>query len=322
LLDKLAAKIKRICHVAMRDPKLLLYGPTPPIYGMTTKWEQAYLVEFSQNQYTGEGEIVDLGCWMGAMSICAARGLANNKRVKDKSKRIHAYDLFVWSSSRDEHFGVIWQTEKPEDGGSFLNEFLARTQSWETFIQPHVGDLSEIGWDQSKKIEVLHNDASKSWSAMNGIISNFYPALIPGISIVIEQDFAHYYTSWLHLIRYALREYFQPIYTIPLSSSIVFRYVKPVPEELLKKVYSFESFSMNEMEKAFDYSLSIADKELHPGILGAKAMLFIWLDDRERARQEIVTAARNGLLRGEIGLVRQFHFPEMENWDWVHDKAL
>ncbi len=66
------------------------------IEGLTTKWEQGYLQWYCQNKYSGRGEIVDLGCYLGASTISEAKGLDKNPQVELKDGRIHAYDIFVF----------------------------------------------------------------------------------------------------------------------------------------------------------------------------------------------------------------------------------
>ncbi len=94
----------------------------------------------------------------------------------------------------------------------------------------------------------------KTWELANTIIHDFFPALIPGRSIVVHQDFCHHYTYWIHLTMYRLRDYFEPIYDIPFSASLVYRHIKPIPEDLLKATYKLESFSEDEINAAFEYS--------------------------------------------------------------------
>lgn len=77
------------------------YLPKYELIGMTIKWEQAYLKRYSQKEYSGLGEIVDYGCWLGSSTIPLAMGIKSNQRVKEKDKRIYAYDIFIWQSWMD-----------------------------------------------------------------------------------------------------------------------------------------------------------------------------------------------------------------------------
>ncbi|RCJ32572.1 glycosyltransferase [Nostoc punctiforme NIES-2108] len=257
------------------------------ILGMTSMEEQLFLENYAQNEYSGRGEIVELGCWFGSSTISLAMGLEDNSCVTNKNQRIHAYDIFIWCSLANMPQSVIGSSleGKYKDGDSFLDEYLNRINPWSHLIHVHPGDLAEIGWQQGE-IECLFIDAMKSWELTNSIIKNFFPYLIPEVSLVIHQDFAHYYTSWIHLMMYRLREYLVPIKHPFIYSSRAFRYVKPIPNELLHNSYSFDSFSETEVEAAFNYSLEITPKKMQPNILAAKVMYFIHIKNFEKAKLE------------------------------------
>jgi len=257
------------------------------ILGMTSMEEQLFLENYAHNEYSGRGEIVELGCWLGSSTISLAMGLEANSSVRNKSQRIHAYDIFIWYSMAGMQQNVVGTSleEKYKDGDSFLDEYLERINPWNHLIRVYPGDLAEIGWQQGE-IECLFIDAMKSWELTNSIVKNFFPYLIPGVSLVIHQDFAHYYTSWIHLIMYRFREYLVPIEHPFIYSSRAFRYVKQIPDELLQDSYSFDTFSETEVEAAFSYSLDITPKKMQPNIMAAKVMCFIHMRDFEKAKLE------------------------------------
>jgi len=257
------------------------------IMGMTSMEEQLFFENYAQNEYSGRGEIVELGCWFGSSTISFAMGLEANASVASKSQRIHAYDIFVWDSTANMEPSVIGTSleGKYDDGESFLDEYLERISPWNNLVHVYPGDLAEIGWQQGD-IECLFIDAMKSWELTNSIAKNFFPHLIPGLSIVIHQDFAHYYTSWIHLLMYRLREYLVPIEHPFIYSSRAFRSVKPIPPEVLQESYSFDTFTEAEAEAAFAYSLEITHKKMQPNTLAAKVMYFIHTKDFERAKLE------------------------------------
>jgi len=232
----------------------LVDDPRQWILGMTSIEEQTFLEEYARNEYSGKGEIVELGCWLGSASISLAKGLTANSHITEKSQRIHAYDSFIWVCSME--LAVIGSSleGKYENGDSFFDEYSERIRSWSQFIQVYPGDLTEIGWDQGA-IEFLFIDAMKSWSLAASIVKDFFPQLVPDISLVVHQDFAHHYTSWIHLIIYRLREYFSPVEISWLYPSKAFRYIKPISNEVLQNSCAFDTFSKAEVEAAFDYSL-------------------------------------------------------------------
>lgn len=308
----IATKTKRLSTIIGNFPYLIPYAFNKPLNDtyMTLKWEQAYLEWYATNKYSGQGEIVELGCWLGSSTIPLAIGLENNRRVLEKDKRINAYDLFLWQSWMDRSVRKTQLKGKFKPGDSFVEEYKHRINSWKNRIEIHAGDLNQIGWQQENKIELLFNDASKSWQLANSIIRNFYPSLIPGVSTCIEQDFAHSLTPWIHPIGYHFKDYFEPLCHVPFSQSVVFKYVKSIPDDLLHTSYSSEFFSMKDIDSAFDYSLSLVAKDMQPNIWGAKVKFFIDLGDVDRAWYEFKKAVSTGLYALELIQIKKRYFQD------------
>jgi hypothetical protein len=66
------------------------------IAGMLSPQELQYLYEYTKNEYSDLGEIVDLGCWLGSSTIAMATGLVENTKPQVKNRQIHAYDSSIW----------------------------------------------------------------------------------------------------------------------------------------------------------------------------------------------------------------------------------
>jgi hypothetical protein len=94
---------------------------------------------------------------------------------------------------------------------------------------------------------------------------------------------------------YRLKDYFSPIKYVP-SSSMIFRYDKEIPQEFFRQTYSFQDFSPDEINKAFEYSIQIVPQEAKPNIMASKIMLYIHLGDVERARKEFESIASLGIV--------------------------
>jgi hypothetical protein len=57
--------------------------------------------------------------------------------------------------------------------------------------------------------------------------ADVFPGSYVGASIIMHQDFAHWYTAWIHPIHYRLREYLEPLYDIPASGKHGIRLTLP-----------------------------------------------------------------------------------------------
>ena len=262
---------------------------TPPgaIYlGMTVKSEQTFCRQYTRDRYTGAGEIVDLGCWLGATTIAFSKGLRKNQQLapEAKLKRIHSYDLFQWHPTMDREVKGTPLEGKFQPGESFLSEFEERTNLNEAHFTVHAGDVSLHPWAHGK-IELLFVDAMKSADTARVIVRDFYPHLIPGVSIVAHQDFAHFFTGWIHVIQYRLRDYFEFDSEVKRSCTVLFKLKKPIPAELLDQDWSLEKITLDELNAAFDYSASLVSADKQEQIASARAMAHVHRGERGLAEQ-------------------------------------
>jgi hypothetical protein len=274
--------------------------------GMIVEQECDWFRTYAADIYTGTGAMVDLGCFVGSTTICLAQGLAANRAAK--TAKIHAYDRFLW----EEWMKLWWEAKglpPPElEAGSFLPEFLKQTSPWQDQIIVHPGDLALSRWDNGP-IEFLLVDVMKSSDLAESIARNFFSFLVPGKSYVAHQDFAHSWTSWIHLLQFRLRDSFAVAKDLPKSGTVVFRYQKQFSPETVGEL-SMTSVAEEEIEAAFEYSLGLVSDSKKPNVVAAKAMAYLHRGDVDRAR-EVVEANRWGAtslgqdLEGVESLIRE-----------------
>jgi hypothetical protein len=263
-----------------------------PQFGMTSLREQQWLRSYAARRYRGAGAIVDLGCFLGATTISLAEGLAANRKAGHK--QIHAYDLFMWN----EHFEAwaeAWAKGTEVEGlfnvgCSFLPEFMSRTQKWRDHIVVHEEDLKHVRW-QHGPIEFLFVDAMKSPDLATAIASNFFPHLVPSVSYLAHQDFAHCSTPWIHFLTFRLRDDFSFVEDLPQSS--MFRLEREIEPQILTSDLSPAALPPAEIEAAFEYSLSLVADDKKANIIAAKAMAYVCRGEFARAH-EIITQSRYG----------------------------
>ncbi len=252
------------------------------VVGMIMEQERAWFRSYTANVYSGAGAIVDLGCFVGSTTISLAQGLLANRTAR--AAKIHAYDRFLW----DDFIKDWW---KATNLHSFLPEFLKRTLPWKDQIIVHQEDLSVAHWDNGP-IEFLLVDAMKSSELAESIAHTFFSFLIPGKSYVAHQDFAHFFTSWIHLLQFRLQDSFVVAADVPKSGTVVFRYHTQLSPEAFSDL-SLSSAPVEEIEAAFEYSLRLVSDDKKTNVVAAKAMAYIHRGDVDRAR-EVVEANRWG----------------------------
>ena len=107
--------------------QLMIFSPKlRRLHGMITPSERAYLYWYGKHIFSGKGDIVDLGCWLGSTTLSLAMGLENNKRARF-NRLIHSYDEFVWRAYMDNGAKGTDLKGKYQAGDSFLDEFERRS---------------------------------------------------------------------------------------------------------------------------------------------------------------------------------------------------
>lgn len=273
---------------------------------MMTEEEQEYLYQFAKNQYVGEGAIVDLGCWLGASTISLVKGLREHDRAELRNTKIHSFDLFRWDASMDMFLNDTSLQFAP--GESFLNAYLDRIAPWKDQVQVYEGDLQDFPWTGGA-IEFLFIDAMKSWELANSIARQYFGSLIPGRSIVYHQDYSYHGTHWIHLSMYRLSEYFEPIYDVPNGWGYVFRLKKAIPESVLAQTLTIKSFSIAEIDAAFEQAYQQVSLEKKSQIVGAKLLTLMSLNQTELAYSELEKAVVNHLSIADLQIPLSLSFP-------------
>ncbi|MEI4471304.1 hypothetical protein [Frigidibacter sp. MR17.24] len=159
------------------------------------------------------GEVVDLGCFVGGSTARLAAGHA----AAGRPGLIHAYDFFTVSEGLKRQMlyprGIA--RFKGEDMLSLSRRLLA---PWEDRVTFHRGDLMRRRWPADEPVAALVIDAAKSVALADHIAAQFFPALQPGRSIVVQQDFLHRAQPWLPAQMELLADHFQPLVFLPDAS--------------------------------------------------------------------------------------------------------
>ena len=254
--------------------------------GMTSGNEQAFCRDYAREQYTGSGEIVDLGCWLGATTVSFAKGLQRNHRLtrETRRQRIHSYDLFRWHPTMEREVRGTPLAGKFHEGDSFLPEFEKRTAAWSEYFSVHAGDIKAAPW-KGGPIELLFVDAMKWPDTAGYIVRDFYPHLQPGVSLVAHQDFGDFFAGWIHLIHYRLRDHFEFFREVKKSATVVFRLKTAIPPALLERDCFLQHATAEEIDAAFDYSASLVGATMQERVAAGRAMAHLHRGEPERAKR-------------------------------------
>jgi hypothetical protein len=221
--------------------------------------ELQYLHWYMSEVYTGQGESVEQGCYLGGSTAASASGLVINTHPEARDRIIHVYDLFTWGEYELDLYKQQWggpEAQSYKLGDSFEPLFYENVAPWRQRIRTYSGDILQHHWNGAA-IEFLFVDVMKTPEIARHVTREFFPSLRAGLSTLVQQDFKHYYTYWIHLLMYRLREYFQPQYSIVGASSVTFTCIQQVSLEACERACDFGSFTLDEIHASFQYSLDI-----------------------------------------------------------------
>jgi hypothetical protein len=194
--------------------------------------ERKVLYSLARDTFSGQGVIVDAGAFVGGSTLVLGKGLAENVQAR-RPGVIHSFDMF---RILDEFMARLLYGQDPSYqrhiGESCRSLYDFFTQSIAHYVTVHEGNICESPWDGTS-IEILFLDIMKAWETSDYVLREFFPALIPRRSIVVQQDYVHEGHYWIHIVMEYLREYFDFIEFVELSSTI-YLLLKPIPMHVLE----------------------------------------------------------------------------------------
>jgi hypothetical protein len=237
------------------------------LYGMTTPQEQAFCRDYAARELSGRGEVVDLGCWLGASTVSLLQGMAVHRSPAVRDRSVHAYDRFVWEAWMEPIVAGTPLAGRFAAGDSFLDEFEARVSLWRERIDVHSADLTEPAWS-GQPIEFLFVDAMKDRVLTTMIARDFFPSLVPG-AIVLHQDYIFPWCPWIHVLMARLAAHFEPVAAIEDSYGVVFRVRKRIPVAKAEAA-GLEPWTEQDIHDAFALASTMVGGPRLPRIWAAK----------------------------------------------------
>jgi hypothetical protein len=180
--------------------------------------------------YTGQGEIIDAGCFLGGSTAALAAGLEKNRKVSQKKGRINSFDLFILEGYAKEYY---FTDSRYKEGDNTFYLFKENISIWADYINAFQGDICQFSW-QKKPIEILFIDVAKTSHVNEFVVRNYFHHLIPGVSVIIQQDYVHEWLPWIHITMEWFKDYFS-IYDYFGGGSVVFVLQKKIPANLLSE---------------------------------------------------------------------------------------
>jgi hypothetical protein len=164
------------------------------VLSMLSYEERALLFELGR-RFDDRGAIIDAGCFLGGSTLSLASGLA--AASKGRPGLIHSYDLL--RVDPEHTAGYSAEIDKLRVGDSLRPLFEQNIAAHRGLISLHEGNILDERWP-GEPIEVLFIDVCKSWEINAHVVAEFFPCLIPGTSVIVQQDLVHWKYPWCAIV--------------------------------------------------------------------------------------------------------------------------
>jgi cephalosporin hydroxylase len=250
----------------------------------------------ARDYVTGAGRIVDGGSFLGGSTAALASGLAA-RADGPWDAAITSYDMF-----RVEGYTLLdFATALPDPtiGASFRPAFDANIAPWARYVEVNEGDACAIGWS-GEPIEVLFLDMVKTWQLNDLVLAQFLPCLIPGRSVIVQQDYLWGYGHWIHLTMELLDGCVEQIDAMA-NGSVAYLLTAPVPADLIGARLA-ESLDTDRQRQLMDHAVERWQGDERGLVELARAMMIAEFDGKESGLAEL-----NEVLARHAGSARVEH---------------
>lgn len=196
--------------------------------------EKRFLFGLASRYYSGKGIIVDAGIFLGASTRCFGEGVRANPHFAEITQTwpqpVISFEKAIVNPGMPAFFKRNKMAFSAEPGESFEAEVRRNIEPVKDVIELRVGDIMQTAVIDDP-IEILFLDILKLPDISVHTFRAFFPKLIPGRSIVIQQDYFYERLPYIKTHQEALGEYFDFIGEI--GSTAVFLCTKKIPESAL-----------------------------------------------------------------------------------------
>jgi hypothetical protein len=189
--------------------------------------EEGQLYHWLGRNAAGAGATLDLGAFAGGSAARLLSGLAES----GAPYHLHAYDRFTARRETRER-QLYPQGVAATDSDDILPLVEVHLAPWQGRVTLHRGDIALARWSGAP-VEIMAVDAGKTPQLADHIAATFFPALVPGHSVVIQQDFLHAPQPWLAVQMARLRGCFRPLARVA-SDCVLFLCTAPVLPDALR----------------------------------------------------------------------------------------
>jgi hypothetical protein len=242
--------------------------------------ERRLLYALARDYASGEGAIVDAGCFLGGSTAALLAGL-RDRPAPWSGPPVVSYDRF-----RIEAYTVpLFFNDDPSAvvGESFRSRFDANVAGFDV---PHVvreGDVTAMGW-AGGPIDILFLDLDKSWRINDALLRDFFPSLVPGRSVIVHQDYGWGCMPWIPITVELMVDSLRLIDGMEAGSHVFF-VEREIPAELIERGVS--GMDHDRQLELIDMAIGRLDGWARGMIAITRAVVLAERDGREAGLREL-----------------------------------
>lgn len=250
--------------------------------------ERQLLYWLARYHVNGSGRIIDAGSFLGGSTSALAAGLAA-RADGPWDEMIAAYDKFRVEQYTIDNYGQYFSDCVV--GASFLDAFERNLAPWRNVVEARAGDILDSSWT-GEPIEILFLDTIKSWVINDFAIRTFFPCLVPGHSIILQQDYLWGFGPWLHITMELLADCVIKLDSMPYGT-VAYLLIAPIPQELFSGARLRDSLPLDRRNYLMDQAVSRWEGEERGLLELAKVMLIAETDLTAAHSEFVATLARH-----------------------------
>ena len=169
----------------------------------------------ARDYFAGNGVICDLGSFLGGSTAALASGLQAAGR---SGRLVHSYDRHDMPRKAWRRFNHAASPKYPADG-NFLPLMQSLLGDLGALVHIHSGEFPAQPVPE-EPIEILFVDIAKAAEVNDHVVAEYFPRLIPGHSIVVQQDYFHFWPYWDVVVMEILADHFTPLAFCEANSAL------------------------------------------------------------------------------------------------------
>ncbi len=263
----------------------------PAIPGMITPSECRYLYWLTATQYTGRGAVVEVGTFLGRSTQHLAAGLRDAGHLD----ALDCFDQFVWRGSHTRVAALSLAR-----GDDFQPYFERNVRPLYPRLRVTKAAIDNIVW-AGGPIEILFLDAPKRLDTVSATLAAFAPALVPGVSRIVFQDFLHPPAYALPAVVACLGPALETEHVVSAGVTVGFRVMEPLPYGTAQPIdWNFWTWDAEEIVDEFVRLLAPLPAEARACLWLSAALLLVDRREGAAAREVAQRAGADPALRPHL----------------------